>query len=137
MINRDKDLYRDVMQIVERGEGTLRDVERALFAYSHELVGAALLDYWNYPKRIVDATLYHHDLEKLRQLDTETFTLCAVISLASGFCRYFGIGYPEPEEIDLTLCHGSLALEANPLILEDLRGLFYPEFVKERNLFLV
>jgi HD-like signal output (HDOD) protein len=136
MINRDKDLYRDVMQIVERGEGILRDVERALFAYSHELVGAALLNYWNYPKRIVDATLYHHDLDKLRQLDRETFTLCAVVSLGSSFCRFFGIGYAEPQEVDLLLCHGSLALEANPMVLEDLKGLFYPEFVKERNLFL-
>ena len=44
MINRDKALYREVMQIVERGEGDLRDVERGLFAYSHEMVGAALLD---------------------------------------------------------------------------------------------
>lgn len=135
MINRDKALYREVMRIVEGGEGTLRDVERGLFAYSHELVGAALLDYWNYPKRIVDVTLYHHDLEKLRH-DTMAFTLCAVLSLASCFCRYFGIGYPEAQEVDLALSHGSLALEANPLVLEDLQELFYPEFVKERNLFL-
>jgi HD-like signal output (HDOD) protein len=136
MINRDKDLYREVMQIVERGEGTLRDVERGLFAYSHELVGAALLDYWNYPKRIVDATLYHHDLDKLRQLDEATFTLCAVLSLASSFCSYFGIGFEQAKEFDLTVSNGSLALEANPMVLEDLKEQFYPEFVKERNLFL-
>lgn len=136
MINRDKDLYRQVIEIVERGEGDLRDVERGLFAYSHELVGAALLDHWNYPKRIVEVTLYHHDLEKLRQRDAATFTLCAVLSLASDFCRYFGIGYVETQDFNLTLCHGSLALEANPIVLEDLKELFYPEFVKERNLFL-
>ncbi|MBW6509949.1 MAG: HDOD domain-containing protein [Desulfuromonadales bacterium] len=136
MINRDKELYRQVIEIVERGEGDLRDVERGLFAYSHELVGAALLDHWNYPKRIVEVTLYHHDLEKLRQRDAVTFTLCAVLSLASDFCRYFGIGYVEKQDFDLTLCHGSLALEANPIVLEDLKELFYPEFVKERNLFL-
>lgn len=136
MINRDKALYREVMQIVERGEGVLRDVERGLFAYSHEMVGAALLDHWNYPKRIVEATLYHHDLERLRQGDSATFALCAVLYLASSFCRHWGIGYAEPQEIDLTLSHGSLALEANPMVLEELKERFYPEFVKERNLFL-
>ncbi len=62
MINRDKDLYREVVRIVETGQGQLRDVERGLFAYSHEMVGAALLDYWNYPKSIVKATLHHHEL---------------------------------------------------------------------------
>ncbi len=39
MINRDKDLYREVVRIVETGQGQLRDVERGLFAYSHEMVG--------------------------------------------------------------------------------------------------
>lgn len=136
MINRDKDLYREVIRIVEDGEGTLRDVERGLYAYSHELVGAALLDHWNYPKRIVDATLYHHDFEHLREDDRPTFELCAVMSLASAFCRYYGIGRADKEDIDPVLSHGALALEANPLLVDDLKERFYPEFIKERNLFL-
>jgi HD-like signal output (HDOD) protein len=125
------------VRIVESGKGELRDVERGLFAYSHEMVGAALLDYWNYPKSIVKATYYHHDFEKLRGENKDVFTLCAVISIASGFCRRFGIGLQQPEEsYELVMNKGCLALEANPVVLEDLMEKFHPEFIHERNLFL-
>ncbi|MDX2480465.1 MAG: HDOD domain-containing protein [Desulfuromusa sp.] len=136
MVNRDKDLYKEVLRSVDSGKGQLRDVERGLFAYSHEVVGAALLDYWNYPKTIVEVTLHHHEFENQRTENDEIFTVCAIVSLASDFCRYFGIGYAEEAKIDLTLSRGALALEANPMIVEELAEKFYPEFVKERNLFL-
>jgi HD-like signal output (HDOD) protein len=136
MINRDKDLYQEVLRNVDSGKGQLRDIERGLFAYSHEMVGAALLDYWNYPKSIVNATLHHHDFEMLREDDKETFNLCAILCLAGDFCRNCGVGYSEPIEIDLTLSRGSLALEANPMYIDELAEKFYPEFIKERNLFL-
>lgn len=136
LINRNKALYREVVRITEDGKGELRDVERGLFAYSHEMVGAALLDYWNYPKRIVDVTMHHHDFEWLREKNHATFTLCAVVSLAGDFCRYFGIGYKEKQELDLPLSHGSIALEANPMLIDELRERFYPEFLRERILFL-
>ncbi len=136
MMNRDKDLYKEVLRIVESGKGELRDVERGLFAYSHETVGAALLDHWNYPKTIVEATLHHHQFDKLRAENEEIFTVCALINLASDFCRRFGIGCAEEIEVDLTLSRGALSLEANPMIIDDLADQFYPEFIKERNLFL-
>ena len=137
MVNRDKDLYKEVGRIVDEGKGNLRDVERGLFAYSHELVGAALLDYWNYPQSIVKATLHHHDFETLRGEDDEVFVLCAVISLASDFCNYHGIGHAEPDhQIDLSLNKGSIALEANMIVVDEMLEKFHPEFIKERNLFL-
>jgi HD-like signal output (HDOD) protein len=138
MVNRDKELYKEVVRIVDSGKGMLRDVERGLFAYSHEMVGAALLDYWNYPKLIVRTTYYHHDFEKLRdEEDREVFTLCAIVCLASGFCQRYGIGCPEADEnIDLSLNKGAIALEANMLVVEELLEKFKPQFLKERNLFL-
>lgn len=136
MINRDKSLYREAVRVVDEGNGDLRDVERGLFAYSHEMVGAALLDYWNYPKRIVDVTMHHHDFEWLREEDPATFKLCAIISLAGDFCRYFGIGFNERHDFALELSRGAVALEANPMIIGELREKYHPEFLKERNLFL-
>jgi len=136
MVNRDKDLYKEVLRIVESGKGQLRDVERGLFAYSHEVVGAALLDHWKYPKIIVEVTLHHHEFDHQRTENDEIFTVCAIVSLASDFCRHFGIGYAEEAKIDLTLSRGALVLEANPMVIEELAEKFYPEFVKERNLFL-
>lgn len=136
MVNRDKDLYKKVLQIVDSGEGQLRDVERGLFAYSHEVVGAALLDHWNYPKTIIAVTLHHHHFEGQQTENDEVFTICAIISMASDFCRHFGIGFAEATEVDLNLCRGALALAANPMIVDELVEGFYPEFIKERNLFL-
>lgn len=136
MINRDKDLYKEVLQIVETGQGQLRDVERGLYAYSHEVVGAALLDYWNYPKLIVEATLYHHDYPPLREDKPQVFKLCALLHLATDFCRYFGIGRKTKSTADPCLSPGALALEANPLTVGDLLEQFHPEFLRERNLFL-
>jgi len=137
MVNRDKDLYKEVMRIVDAGKGNLRDVERGLFAYSHEMVGAALLDYWNYPETIVKTTLYHHDFERLIDEDNEVFNLSAVVCLASDFCRYYGIGRAEPEkDIEMFLNKGAIALEANMVVVDEMLEKFQPQFVKERNLFL-
>ena len=136
MVNRDKELYKEVLRVVEAGQGKLRDVERGLFAYSHEVVGAALLDHWNYPKTIVKVTLHHHEFEGQRTENPEIFKFCAIVSLASDFCRHFGIGAAEETDLDLTLCRGALALEANPMIIDGLIDTFYPEFIRERNLFL-
>lgn len=136
MLNRDKELYKEVVQIVEDGKGSLRDVERGLFAYSHELVGAALLDHWNYPPEIVNATLYHHEFEGLRGKDDEVYTLCAVICIASDFCRRYGIGQSEEEDLELVFNRGVIGLEANMIVVDELLGKFYPQFVKERSLFL-
>ncbi len=136
MINRDKQRYLEVLDIVDSGKGQLRDVERGLFAYSHEMVGAALLDYWNYPKRIVDATFHHHDFDALREENPGVYQLCAVLALGSDFCRHFGIGYKEEEPVALAISYGSLALQANPMLVDDLAERFLPNFIKERNLFL-
>lgn len=136
MINRDKELYKEVLCHVKEGKGELRDIERGLFAYSHELVGAAVLDYWNYPRVIVEAALYHDFFEGLKGDKDHVFTLCGLICLASDFCRFYGIGNQEESEIDVTLSRGAMALEANPMIVNNLLDKFYPEFIRERNLFL-
>ncbi len=136
MINRDKELYKEVLRHVQEGSGELRDIERGLFAYSHELVGAAVLDYWNYPRVIVEAALYHDFFEGLKGDKDHVFTLCGLIRLASDFCCFYGIGNQEESEFDVTLSRGAMALQANPMVVNALLDKFYPEFIKERNLFL-
>ncbi len=137
MINRDKNLYLEVQRIVDAGEGELIDVERGLFAYSHEMVGAALLDYWNFPEQLISSTHHHHDFEGLADEEPELYTLCAIINLADGFCRYFGVGYPHlDEELDLSLLPGALILKLNPVQIEALLPQFREAFSRERGLFL-
>ncbi len=137
MINRDKAAYQEVQHIVDNGEGELIDVERGLFAYSHDKVGAALLDFWNFPEHLIAATHHHHNIEGLADEDPELYTLCSIINLAGGFCRYFGIGYPRPDEkVELGMLPGALALRLNPVQIEDLLPQFRKAFTRERNLFL-
>lgn len=137
MMNRDKALYKEVQRIVDIGDGELVDVERGLFAYSHDMVGAALLDYWNFPEQLIAATHHHHDFEGLADEEPELYTLCSIINLAGGFCRYYGIGYPHlDEEIDLPLLPGALALGLNPVKIDELLPQFKESFSRERSLFL-
>ena len=137
MINRDKALYQEVQRIVDAGEGELIDVERGLFAYSHDLVGAALLDKWNFPEQLIAVTHHHHNFQSLADEDPELYTLCSIINLADGFCRYLGIGFLRPdEEVDLALLPGALALEINPVGIDELLPLFKAAFSRERCLFL-
>lgn len=137
MINRDKALYQEVQRIVDHGEGDLLDVERGLFAYSHDMVGAALLDRWNFPEHLIAATHHHHAIEGLAEEDPELYTLLSIINLADGFCHYCGIGYPHPdEEVELAMLPGALALQLNPVEIEKLLPQFREAFSRERNLFL-
>jgi len=137
MVNRNKALYQEVQRIVDAGEGELVDVERGLFAFSHDLVGAALLDQWNFPEPLVSAADHHHNFEGLADDESEMYTLCSIINLADGFCRYFGFGYPRPDkEIDLSLLPGALALELSLVEIDTLLPLSRDAFMRERSLFL-
>jgi hypothetical protein len=101
------------------------------------MVGAALLDHWQFPEQLISATHHHHDYEGLADADPELYTLCSIINLASGFCRAYGIGYPHlDEEADLSLLPGALTLGLNPIEIEELLPQFKEAFSRERNLFL-
>ena len=137
MVNRDKDLYLEVQRIVDAGEGELIDVERGLFAYSHDMVGAALLDYWNFPEHLIAATHHHHDFARFAEEDSALYRLCSILDLAGGLCRFYGIGYPHlDEKLDLAMLPGAIVLDMNPIRIDKLLPQFKDAFSRERGLFL-
>ncbi|WP_298037996.1 HDOD domain-containing protein [uncultured Desulfuromonas sp.] len=137
MLNRDRDLYRKVVKLHERGEVPLHDGERALFAFSHEMVGAALLEHWNFPPRLVSVVRHHHDFESVRESDPEVFHLAATVSLGAEFCRYFGIGPRQKKvKIDLPSTDAARSLGLTMEELEPLLDEFIHLFHEERSLFL-
>ncbi len=129
--------YRHVLEIVEEGKGELVDVERAYFAYSHEKIGAALLDHWNFPPSLVQVTLHHHDLI-FGETEEEIRQLAAIVNLAGGLCAYLGIGRKssaaERQPIDTP---GARILALSRETLDEILADFQQTFPRERDFFLV
>ncbi len=137
MANRHLLLYRQVVEIVDRREGHLLDVERAFFAYSHEKVGAALLQNWNFPRHLVQSTLHHHDLDIPPEHEPALLRLCAVVRLAGAICCRLGIGQTACDERDLQQTDAARALGLSGQAIEEILADFRGSFLRERKFFNV
>jgi len=82
----------------------------------------------NFPEPLIAVTIIMI-FQGLADKDPQLYTPCSVISLAGGFCRYSGIGYPHPdEEIDLPFLPDALALELNSVMIDELPPRFKEAF---------
>ena len=54
------EIYRQVLQRIANGEGSVVDAESAAFGCSHAQVGAHLIGIWGLPTPIVEAIAWHH-----------------------------------------------------------------------------
>ena len=60
-----KEDYEKVLKIKEeKSELILSVYEKNIFNFTHEELGASILDYWELPAPIVEVALNHHDLQK-------------------------------------------------------------------------
>ena len=53
--------YREVLQIVEKENSPLREVEKSIFGTMHAEVGAFLMGLWGISDRIVETLAFHHN----------------------------------------------------------------------------
>ena len=65
----------------------LRDIELRETGFSHEELGRALAERWNFPAYLAEAIGSHHD----SLLDTEHHGLAAVIAMADQLALHFGV----------------------------------------------
>ena len=92
-------------------------LEGKYFPFAHEVVGAAVLDKWNFNRSLVMTTLHHSDLnipdeEEPEEGSKEIYRLAATVNLADCVCKRLGIGQREPDEsIDVVNCAGARVLE--------------------------
>ncbi len=111
----DPDVYRSLVEMVYSEGGSSSELEGRFFPYAHAVVGAAVLDKWNFARSLVMSTLHHEDL--VISVDEEEngealMRLTATVNLAGHICMKLGIGQREPnDELDLTLCLGAKALD--------------------------
>lgn len=113
----DGENYRALVEAVYSGDGTYTALEGSYFPYAHAVVGAAVLDKWNFNRAVVMTTLHHNDLkipveEEENENSKDLYRLTATVNLADKICAKLGIGQREPNDsIDVVACLGAVALE--------------------------
>ena len=111
----DPDSYRTLAETAYSEGVSTSELEGRFFPYAHAVVGAAVLDKWNFSRSLVMSTLHHEDL--LISLDEEEngealLESTATVNLAGKICTRLGIGHREPnDELDLLDTPGARALD--------------------------
>jgi len=108
--------YQALIEGVYAGDGSYKQLEGNYFPYAHEVVGAAVLDKWNFNRSMVMTTLHHDDLkipiEEEEEGSKDLYRLAATVNLSDCVCRKLGIGQRAPDEdLDVCKCLGAEALE--------------------------
>lgn len=137
MNNHSRESFKQIAASEQLGEQACKQLEKDLFHFTHEEIGAAVLDKWNFPSSLVDCTLYHHDFSLPEDCPDESRNLTATINLAGGLCRYLNIGHRLPKtETELWMLPGAKALKLTEERLAKLCAEFIERFKDERAIYL-
>jgi putative nucleotidyltransferase with HDIG domain len=94
----DRDKFRIVMERCYNEGLMFTDVEKEVYPYTHDEVGACVIVKWNFPEALADSVKYHHSLALPEDTDPYVVNLAAVVNLADIFCLKLGIGGRSPDE---------------------------------------
>ena len=136
----DPDAYRSLAEMAYSDRLSTSELEDRYFPYAHAVVGAAVLDKWNFARILVMSTLHHEDL--VISLDEEEnaeslLRLTATVNLAGQICRKLGIGQREPdEELDLLEGPGAKALDLDVADVESALIEVEVTFTQNRDFFV-
>jgi len=108
MNHSDRERFGIMVQASYNGAGSLTELEQVYFPYSHALVGAAVLDKWNFSGSLVKCALHHGAMDLPPDTDPTLVRLVATINLADSMVQRLGIGQREPDEgHDVAACPGA------------------------------
>ena len=136
----DPDAYRSLAEMAYSDGVSTSDLEGRFFPYAHAVVGAAVLDKWNFARSLVMSTLHHQDL--VISLDEEEnaealLRLTATVNLAGQICVKLGIGQREPDdELDLLKCPGAKVLDLDEEEVQDALLEVDRVFTENRDFFI-
>ncbi len=111
----DPEAFQSLVEMAYAEGVSTSELEGRFFPYTHAVVGAAVLDKWNFSRFMVMSTLHHADL--MIAVDEEDngealLKLTATVNLSGQVCRKLGIGQREPDEdLDILATPGATALE--------------------------
>jgi len=136
----DPDAYRSLAEMAYSEEVSTSELESRFFTYAHAVVGAAVLDKWNFSRSLVMSTLHHEDL--VISLDEEEnaealLRLTATVNLSGHVCRKLGIGQRGPDEdLDLLKSPGAKALDLDESEVQNALIEVQEVFTENRDLFI-
>ena len=111
MLDFDRPLYEHLVAMVDAGKASQDSLERELFHFPHAVIGAAVLEKWNFSKVIIQSTLNHDRLELPAEVYPAAYRLAATVNIASSLCKVLGIGCAKPDDpLQLSMVPGALAL---------------------------
>ncbi|BCR06113.1 HD family phosphohydrolase [Desulfuromonas versatilis] len=137
MNNMDGVKFLQMIQEAYNGEGSLEELERRYFPYSHAVIGEAVLRKWHIAESLVYAVRHHSDMAMVPGEDPAVYRLMATVNIADNFCLRLGLGRRAPDKsIDLGAIPGVRALgleyeQVNQALLE-----FRELFEKDRETFM-
>jgi len=125
----DPESFRALMTSFYAGDGTFNAIEGRHFPYAHAVIGAAVLDKWNFSAELIQSTLHHEDVQLSTDADETLLRLVATVNLADQICARLGIGAREPNEsVDVAQCPGALVLKLDQnqidMALEEVEEVF-------------
>ncbi len=133
----DPESYRALAAAVYGGEGAFDELEGRYFPYAHAVVGAAVLNKWNFSDELIQCTLHHEDLKLSRENNDVLYRLTATVCLADNICARIGIGAREPDEaIDIVATRGAEALVLEPDQIESAIAEIDEIFTENRDSFM-
>ncbi|NOY12946.1 MAG: HDOD domain-containing protein [Deltaproteobacteria bacterium] len=138
----DPEAYRSLVEAVYVGEGSYTVLEGNFFPYAHAVVGAAVLDKWNFNRSLVMTTMHHSDLkipieEESAEGDRALFRLTATVNLSDRICKRLGIGHREADEtVDVARCLGARALDLDEAAVQAATGEVEQVFAENREFFV-
>lgn len=91
MLKVDPVKYAQAIQLHDDEQIDLREAEKLLFDYSHDIAGGLLLDFWRFPSDLADAAYEHHK----EFSDIEDF--CSGIGIANQVANAIQNNLPLPE----------------------------------------
>lgn len=126
------DAYRKLVETAYVERSATAEIEGRFFPYAHEVVGAAVLDKWNFSRALVLTALHHKDLAISADEEEDAaqlLRLAATVNLAGFICMKLGIGRRQPlEDLDIAECAGARALnlseEQVASVLEEINEVF-------------
>lgn len=84
--------YIEVVNSVTKNKRPYWEVEKEVFGFTHQQVGALLFKEWKFSAELTDMVSNHHSCAAIKK-DDKAAGLCYIISFADCICQVMGVGY--------------------------------------------